>query len=522
MRTKAWDNYKQSAEGQRLLKMFSFEGDEYDTVKDIYEFVGKTDNMVNPDSLAADYGHFTCNLLLQNLIPDDDISKEVYEHIVRSFELRELYVDKDDNPVLGTGSRDLLLPADKIRQKCTYMHLLSLFLYTLDDDFIPILYQHHFFLIKQYADEIGLELPEIPRAKDYFEYLMYYYDICMAAKRFREEHNMTPEEFCTCLYGFAPNQEEDEVKDAQLPQPVNVWFTGASKYDYRELLSKDITKNVVWACNERTRRGDIIVVYCLSPYSMIHSIWRAESGGFFNPFDHYHCRTTLTQCVKLEKPIGFNQFVSDSFFATLPIVSKNLQGINGVELSSTSYKELLRLISDNGENIDKFPKLFIPKDWTPIVLDAGQPERSVEEKIVIKDLLPLLGYKVGDWDRQLSQKAGRKEKAIPDFVFFKRGEKHAENAPFVLEVKAYMKGEREIHEAYTQGRSYARMMCAPLFANCDKERLIIYKFDGGNYNYNHPIFENHWSAIFGSDEVASQLKKIIGREVIAETRLLQL
>lgn len=42
MRTKAWDNYKQSAEGQRLLKMFSFEGDEYDTVKDIYEFVGKT------------------------------------------------------------------------------------------------------------------------------------------------------------------------------------------------------------------------------------------------------------------------------------------------------------------------------------------------------------------------------------------------------------------------------------------------------------------------------------------------
>lgn len=520
MRTKAWDIYKQSAEGQRLLKLFSFEGDELETVRDIYEYVGQTDNMINPEEESLRYEWFTSNLMLQGIIPDGDITKDNYEKIVRSFELRAIYTDNEECQFLGDRERDLVLAAHKIREKCTFMHILSLFLYTQDDDFIPILYQHHFFLIKNFAEQIGLELPEIPRARDYFEYLMYYYDICMAAKQFREEHNMTPEEFCTCLYGFAPNQEEDTVKDSKLPQPINVWFTGASKHDYRELLSKDITKNVVWACNERTRRGDIVVVYCLSPYSMIHSIWRAESGGFFNPFDHYHCRTTLTQCVKLDKPIGFNQFVSDSYFSQLPIVSKNLQGINGVELSATSYMELLRLIRDNGESTDKFPKLFIPQNWEPIVLDKGQPEKSVEEKIVIKKLLPLLDYEVGDWDRQLSQKAGRKEKAIPDFVFFKRGEKHAENAPFVLEVKADMKGEREIHEAYTQGRSYARLMRAPLFANCDKERLIIYKCKGDDYNYQHPIFENHWSAIFGSDEVKSMLIKIIGRSVIADTKVL--
>lgn len=522
MRTKAWEFYKQSSEGQKLLKLFSLKDSDFDSVKKIFEFVSSTNCQNNPEDECIRYEWLRNNLMLQGFTPNKDFTRESYEHLVGTFEMRMDYYDENGNLYLGNDEKDLIISANKIREKCTLMHLLSLYLYTLNEDFVPILLPLHFYLIQQYADEIGLTIPEIPRARNYFDYLMYYYDICMAAKQFRIEHNMTPAEFCTCLYGFAPIMEEDADPDSSLPQPINVWFTGASKYDYREFLSKDISENVVWACNERTRRGDIIVVYCLSPYSIIHSIWRAESGGFFNPFDHYHCRTTVTKCVKLEKPISYNQFVADSYFSKLPIVSKNLQGINGVELSATSYKELLRLISDNGESTDKFPKLFIPKNWEPIVLDAGEPEKSVEEKIVIKDLLPLLDYKVGDWARQLPQKAGRKEKAIPDFVFFNRGEKHAENAPFVLEVKAYMKGEREIHEAYTQGRSYARMMCAPLFANCDKERLIIYKFDGDSYNYKHPIFENHWSAIFGSDEVASQLKKIIGREVIAETKLLKI
>ena len=39
-------------------------------------------------------------------------------------------------------------------------------------------------------------------------------------------------------------------------------------------------------------------------------------------------------------------------------------------------------------------------------------------------MLKRLGYTESDWTRQLSQKAGRKEKAIPDFVFFPKGEKH--------------------------------------------------------------------------------------------------
>ena len=45
-------------------------------------------------------------------------------------------------------------------------------------------------------------------------------------------------------------------------------------------------------------------------------------------------------------------------------------------------------------------------------------------------MLLQLGYSEADWSRQLSQKAGRTEKAIPDFVFFQRGEKHFEILDF--------------------------------------------------------------------------------------------
>ena len=157
----------------------------------------------------------------------------------------------------------------------------------------------------------------------------------------------------------------------------------------------------------------MVIVYCTSPRSYLHSIWRAASTGIFNPFDYYHCRTTIRDGVRLPE-ISFSDLKDDPYFSQLPIVRRNLQGVNGIELSAKDYSELLKLAERKGGNATDYPPLFIggAVDFGEIKL-----ERDVEENILIP-ILKRIGYKDSDWTRQLQLKAGRKEKAIPDFVFF--------------------------------------------------------------------------------------------------------
>ena len=103
---------------------------------------------------------------------------------------------------------------------------------------------------------------------------------------------------------------------SELPKPTNVWLTGAGGGDFTFLDSLGENPNgndqQIWACNERTRRGDIIVLYCTSPRSYIHSIWRSNSGGIFNPFDYYHCRTTVCDGI-LTPHITFKDLKNDEY-----------------------------------------------------------------------------------------------------------------------------------------------------------------------------------------------------------------
>lgn len=149
-------------------------------------------------------------------------------------------------------------------------------------------------------------MPEIPRTNDYKAYLTYYFDICSAWNEFQKDNELTDAELCACIYDYASMLQENSEK-ADLPKPTNVWLTGASgkgDFAFLDSLGKNAGENgeSIWACNERTRRGDIVVLYCTSPRSYIHSIWRSNSGGIFNPFDYYHCRTTV--CDGILTPIS--------------------------------------------------------------------------------------------------------------------------------------------------------------------------------------------------------------------------
>lgn len=512
MRTKVWNMYKGTPEGQKFIELFNPESEDIGkSAEEIFEFArGVNANLPLEFSLDV-FDHAYLNIVLsednQKYISGEQISRQDFEQFITDLELKLVDFPEDGEPSLI--EKDCLVRKDDYRAKASIVYALSLALYYYHSFFKPILYPHRFDVFQKKCSAVGIELPPIPRTNSYVEYLLYYYDICQTINEFQDDQQMTDAELCARIYGCSELLTDDNVQASQLPRPINVWFTGSSKEDY-ELLEKGDVSEHIWACNERTRRGDIVVIYCTSPHSYIHSIWRASSEGIFNPFDYYHCRTLVSDGVKVPR-ITFHDLKTHPYFSRIPIVRRNLQGLNGIELTSKDYTELLNLIESKGGDISVLPKLFEKSVDLDVELNI---EKDVEEKLLIP-LLDKLGYKCDDWTRQASQKAGRNLKAIPDFVFFPKGEEHFQNAPFLIEAKFDMSSIRELKNAFEQAASYSRMMQCKIMGICDKERLILYKLtSSGAWDQSKPIFENHWEVINNDADVYAALRKIMAPEII--------
>lgn len=513
MNKELFNLYKGSKRGKDVIAAFEPYNDEYvfDSIRAIKHFESTKWGIADTsDDAISQFNLYCANLDQSPLLPTEDkITREEYEHFTKEYELYGYRVDENRYPIFDEKP---LFPKDRYRVKSTEIPTLSLYLYSRYSFFKPILIPTRFDIIQRNCYLLGIELPEPPREKGYLDDCLYYYDICECLNTFEAENGLTDAELCACVYDCADVLYESK-ENTELPEPTNVWLTGGGKGDFKFLDSlgkdKDGNNTSVWACNERTKKGDIVIMYCLSPRSYIHSIWRANSGGIFNPFDWWQSRTTLTDGVKIP-PISLKDLKADDYFKNVPIVRKNLQGINGWELTANDYAELLRLITSKGGDTSKLPKLF---DGGNVSFGNIKLEKNVEENILIPALKDL-GYKESDWTRQLELKAGRKEKAIPDFVFFAHGEEHFELSPMVIEAKLDMSSTVEQDKAFRQGFSYARLLQSKLMGICDKERIIIYEVKGNTIDKSHPLFENHWKAIFADAAIGARLKQIIGAEVV--------
>lgn len=519
MNKQLWELYKESERGKNCIALFSLEtNDSYESVNKIAEFLSQPqfgNNELNGSYINWWIDVFLCNIQERGLRPET-WTRESFAKLVENLDIF-LPIAHDDGTISFDRSESkTFLKKNMFRDKAAFTHCFSLALYYTEKNFKfkPLLLPYRFDIFQKNCDSLRIEIPDIPRTKNYKEYCLYYWDINVVLNEFQLENKLSDAEMCACLYDFSMLLYEESTT-TQLPKPTNVWFTGGSgKEDFALLdsLGKDfgINKSCLWACNEKTRRGDIIVMYCKTPRSYIHSIWRASSNGIFNPFDCYHCRTNLCDGI-LTPPISIKGLKNDKYMSQIPIVRSNLQGLNGVELSAKDYSELLRMIEEKGGDISQYPKLFEGES-----VDFGKinVEKDVEENILIP-ILQRLGYNESDWTRQLSLKAGRKEKAIPDFVFFPQGERHFESAPMVIEAKFDMSSMQELQNAFKQGLSYARLLHASIMGICDKERLVLYKIDlNGSADYNAPIFEDHWASIYSNSEIGAELNHLIGREAI--------
>ncbi len=280
------------------------------------------------------------------------------------------------------------------------------------------------------------------------------------------------------LYDFAPNFLQDEP---ELPAPSKVWLLigGAGKdSDFETLDNAQADTQIHWQANLETRRGDVLVMYCKSPRSYIHSIWRAVTDGFADPFFYYQNLMWMGHPVKVPS-VHFREMQGHPVLAENRYMRANLQGASGKPLTLAEYEAILELLAEKGFDGANLPR---PEGFSHLPDLDIYIERDVEEQLV-EPLLTRLGYMPSDWMRQMPLRMGRGERFYPDYAFFPVLARGEDKAKMVLETKYRITSQRALLETYTQARSYAQRLQAHVIVLAALDGLWVFPKFGNDFDF---------------------------------------
>ena len=359
--------------------------------------------------------------------------------------------------------------------------------------FVPYYFQYNFNVLERIMNEFNIPIPEIPLKREYKKRVFYYSELCKVFIDFRNEHSMSPYEFCAFLYDFAPKYiggiESYIISD--LPEPRSVYFIGGDKDD--AFLSDSSSIITPWQCNPDTHAGDLIVMYLRTPISAIDSVWRSVSVGFNDPFFYYYRCTYIARPEKVRQ-IPLKKLQTDPVFKNLPIVRKNMQGINGVEILPSTYNHILDV---SGSKMDRLKYTFEEADG------IYQREKDVEEKL-IKPFLKKLGYTESDYRQQLYIEIGNHNHAlIPDFVINPVVKAGHQSGDFLIEAKLSIPAIKTLDEAKKQARGYAKLLGAEYSVIASKEGIWI---TGKRDDYSSDLLSYTWTELEENDSFYEVIK----------------
>lgn len=486
-----WNNYKETKEGKETIELFK-NGD----IETLFSRFAINLPFSNEDSICLidDLYHYTTSPRLKKTIYFAEAKKLlafIYDNgITLTFDDQEI-----EQIQLETYFSDAIA-------------IISSWLYLkYPDIFKPYFFKNKFDLLTKIAYTFDFELPDVPLKKHKKERFLYYIELCHVFSKFQKENGLTNDEFCAFLYDFGPNfLNATKYDKEELPEPTQVWWIGGDKsggdFEFLDNASQEDTS--FWQGNVDTRKGDILVMYCLSPRSYIHSVWRATKDGIADPFFHYYSNIYigLGQTVP---PITIQDLKKDNHFSKNPLVRKNLQGINGYPLSSEDYLHLQEMFKIKGFDASTLPQLYsyIYKQNKDL-----KTEREVEINL-IEPFLKKIGYQEKDWIRQLPVRMGRGERNFPDYAFLSDRTQGYEKASMIIESKFNIKNNKELEDTFKQVWSYGQRLSAKTLAIMDKDTIWIYFQNNDSFNRNDYI-KYFWKELDDPDKY-NKLKILIGK-----------
>lgn len=377
--------------------------------------------------------------------------------------------------------------------------------------FFPYHFYPNFYALKKIFLGFGIYLPPVPKKNDTGERYFYYLELCESVYNYWTDLKLDEKHIPAFLYDFAPNVVDISFPSiVSLDNPKRAWFIGGGinhngDFDYLDKIDSD--SRSFWQGNNDTEVGDIIILYCLSPRSHIHSIWRALRNGDVEPFFHFYS-TIWMGFPQKTIPISYSEMREDEVLKEFSLVKGSMQGINGRLIPKKYYDRILFILKTKGMDISNLPKLE-NISHTEIKL---KNEKDVETK-VLEPLLLNLGFSETDWRRQVSLRVGRSEKVIPDYLIFPQIERHNKSVKsiWVWEAKYSVKSNAQLRVDFEQVVSYARLVCAEGVSLLSIEGLWICqaKYD---FKFEKCIFFSR-EQMLSSDGV-NEIRRLASRKVL--------
>ena len=196
--------------------------------------------------------------------------------------------------------------------------------------------------------------------------------------------------------------------------------------------------------------------------------------------------------------IALKELQEDIIFKDIPIVRKNMQGINGVELKPSEYNHIIDMF---GANVLKL-NYVVSNDDREFV-----NEKAVED-FLIKPLLKKLGYRENDYVQQLNIEIGNhNHRLIPDFVLLPEYCNGYYSAFAIVEAKRSISSSKQLKEVIKQARSYARQLGTKYAIIVSKENIWL---TSDKDCYTNVIFSSSWEEMENPD-VFRSFHKLVGR-----------
>lgn len=309
-----WQNFLESQKGQRWANFFLSLGKHYDKrSKELQEFLSHWMEQALGDSFDTDAEIEKTNEF-RNILRHPVVKRALEKQGLPSFDDATRYFDDLSNTVIHINPNNYAIKdAFVLTNEADYERFLESStdwyeLYLRELDFIPALsvalhihFPNYFFpyyfypqfhVLKKISDEFGIFLPPVPPKKDIIARFRYYLELCQSFYSFWTQLGLDSRQIPVFLYGFAPNVVDlSTPPPSELPAPRRAWFVGGGKDnngDFEYLDKINSNSSTFWQGNAETEVGDIIVMYCLTPRSYIHSIWRAVRPGAVEPFRFFY------------------------------------------------------------------------------------------------------------------------------------------------------------------------------------------------------------------------------------------
>jgi hypothetical protein len=254
-------------------------------------------------------------------------------------------------------------------------------------------------------------------------------------------------------------------------------------------------------------------MWCASPRSYLHSVWRVINNGFNDPFFYHYATIRVGRPVKVP-PVRFAELAQHPLLAQKPAVRAHLQGASGTAFSVEDYAAICDLLRAKGFDISQLPPPPAAEEYGGALLAT---ERDVEITL-LEPLLQRLGFAETDWVRQLPIRMGRGERYYPDYALGADATHGEEAAAAIVECKLDIETERELRDAFVQAKSYALRLQASVLALAARRGLWVYRRREDGYSPDHFVFKT-WRELAHPD-ILHEISLLLGKRAI-ETAVTQ-